>query len=472
MNELTNKPITMKFISLLFSLFFISSFSFAQMHKAPAYPLITHDPYFSIWSMTDDLDASPTKHWTGAEQSMIGMIKVDGKVYRVMGKESKTFENILPTSDDKSYSVKYAETQPEDGWQNISFNDASWKSGKAPFSDNKSTAGTQWNTKDLWVRRSFNLSKKDFNKLFLKLRHDDNIEVYLNGEKVYEKIGWIHKFEFLPLDKANLKIGENVLAIHIANTAGGAFLDAGIVNEPVVKNDERIIPAQQKNVTINATQTIYDFACGPIDATLTFTSPLLLKDLTMLSRPVSYITYSVKANDDKKHSVQLYFGASTDIAVNVPSQEVVTKKYSASDLSILKAGTKEQPVLQKKGDDLRIDWGYMYVATPASEKATQYVSAASQAMTSFVSKKENSTATNGKSLFLNTTIDLGKVGSDSKEQYFMLGYDDIYSVQYFHKNLRPWWNRNGDQTIEKQLSIAAKDYKGVMQQCDEWNKKV
>ena len=221
---------------------------------------------------------------------------------------------------------------------------------------------------------SFNLSKTDFNKLFLKLKHDDNIEVYLNGKKVYEKIGWTGKFEFIPLDKNGLKNGKNVLAIHIANTAGGAFLDAGIVNEPALKNDNNIIQAEQKNVTINATQTIYDFACGPVDATLTFTSPLLLKDLDILARPVSYITYSVKSNDGNEHSVQLYFGASTDIAVNIPSQEVVTKKYSGSGLSILKAGTKEQPVLQKKGDDLRIDWGYMYVAVPPSEKATQYIS--------------------------------------------------------------------------------------------------
>jgi hypothetical protein len=462
----------MKLISLLLSLFFISFSSFAQMHKAPAYPLISHDTYFSIWSMNDTLNAAPTKHWTGADQPMLGMIKVDGKVYRVLGKESKTFENVLPAGDDQVYTVKYSETQPQEGWQDMSFKDASWKSGKAPFSDNKTSGGTLWKSKDLWVRRTFNLNKTDFNKLFLKLKHDDNIEVYLNGRKIYEKVGWVGKFEFLPLDKTGLKKGKNILAIHIANTAGGAYLDAGIVNKPVSKNDKNIIQAEQKDVTINATQTIYDFVCGPIDATLTFTSPLLLKDLDLLARPVSYITYSVKSNDGNEHSVQLYFGASTDISVNVPSQQVVTKKYSTPDLSILKAGTKEQPVLQKKGDDLRIDWGYMYLSTPQAEKATQYITTASQAIPSFVSKKENITPASGKNLFLNTTIDLGKVGSDAKEQYFMLAYDDIYSVQYFHKDLRPWWNRNGDQTIEKQLSIAAKDYKMVMQQCDDWNKKV
>ena len=455
---------------LTFCFAIITSSSIAQMHKAPAYPLITHDPYFSIWSMTDTLNAAPTKHWTGADQPMTGMIKVDAKIYRVLGKESKTFENILPSSDDQSYTVKYAETQPLEGWQNVSFKDASWKTGKAPFSDNKTAGGTLWKTKDLWIRRTFNLTKTDFNKPFLKLNHDDNIEVYLNGKKVYEKIGWIHKFEFLPLDKADLKNGKNVLAIHIANTAGGAFLDAGIVNEPPIKQDANIIQAEQKDVTINATQTIYEFTCGPVDATITFTSPLLLKDLDVLARPVSYITYSVKSNDGKQHNVELYFGASTDIAVNVPTQEVVTKKYATSNLNILKAGTKAQPVLQEKGDDLRIDWGYMYVATPTSENATQYISTAFQAVPSFVSKKKSATVSAGKNLVLNTIIYLGKVGSDAKEQYFLLGYDDIYSIQYFHQNLKPWWNRNGDQTIEKQLSIAAKDYSEVMKKCDDWNK--
>jgi hypothetical protein len=467
MNRMKIIRLTRVFIFLLFS-----CSTFAQVHKAPAYPLITHDPYFSIWSMTDTLNAAPTKHWTGAEQPMIGMIKVDRKTYRVIGKEGKTYENIVPTSDAESYSVKYTETKPKDDWQNISYNDTNWQNGEAPFSSNKKDGGTLWNTNDLWVRRTFNLTKTDFNKLFLKLMHDDNIEVYLNGEQVYQHTGWTHKYEYIPLNNANLKKGKNIIAIHIANTAGGAFLDAGIVDEPKLKTDANVIAAEQKSVVINATQTIYDFACGPVDATVTFTSPLLIKDLELLSRPVSYITYSVKANDDKTHNVQIYFGASTDIAVNTPAEKVAAKKYNSSSLNILKAGTTSQPVLQKKGDDLRIDWGYMYVATPTSENAVSYVSTASQAIPAFASNKKSSTVNEGKSLLLNYTINMGKVGAEAKERYFLLGYDDIYSLQYFHQNLRPWWNRSGKETIENQLSKAASEYKSVMQKCEEWNKKM
>jgi len=465
---MNNKRI-LKFLFLLFC----SQQLFAQVNKAPAYPLITHDPYFSIWSMTDTLNASPTKHWTGTDQPLTGFIKVDGKTYRVIGSESKTFKSIAATADDQPYSVKYTETQPANGWENQTFNDTKWKTGKVPFTSDKERPGTLWNSKDIWVRRTFKLNKVDYNKLFLKIKHDDNTEVYLNGEKIYSYKGWLNKFQNIPIEDAirqKLKKGKNILAIHVANTAGGAYLDAGIVTEPVMKMNASEIKAQQKSVTLNATQTIYDFTCGPVDATITFTSPLLIKDLNILSRPVSYITYSVKANDGKTHDVQLYLGASTNIATNTPVQEVVTQKYNTSQLNILKAGTKDQPVLQKKGDDLRIDWGYMYVAVPASAKATQYISTASQAVSSFISKTNNTPVSTGKNLVLNTSVSLGKVGEDAKEQYFLLGYDDIYSIQYFHQNLKPWWNRNGDQTIEKQLAQAATGYKVVMQKCEDWNK--
>src|SRR6185437_9493816 len=131
-------------------------------------------------------------------------------------------------------------------------------------------------------------------------------------------------------------------------------------------------------------------------------------------------------NDGKAHDVAVYLGASTNLATNTPAQEVVTQKYAASELNILKAGTKEQPVLQKKGDDLRIDWGYVYVATPLSAKASQYITTASQAVPSFTGKNNSvSKVSEGKNLVLNTSVHLGKVGQSPKQQYFVLGYDDI-----------------------------------------------
>ena len=444
----------------------------AQSFRAPAYPLISHDTYFSIWSTTDKLTASETKHWTGASQSLTGFIKVDGTAYRFMGDEDKSYKTLIPTSDEENYQTKYTETQPANGWENMQFNDADWKNGIAPFGDNNSTDKTSWRTKDIWVRRVFDLKQLNFNKLYLKISHDDNVEVYLNGEKIYNKTGWIHKFEYIEINdavKKDLKAGKNVLAIHCANTAGGSHLDAGLVTEPVSTQKATILVADQTKVDMNATQTIYNFTAGKIDLTLTFTSPLLLNDLNLLSRPVSYISYKVKANDGKAHNVQVYFGASTDIAVNVPSQPVTTQKYTSNNLAILKAGTVEQPVLQKKGDDVRIDWGYMYVAVPSTYGSSQYVSSSADALNNFLQKPTSASVKEGKHLVLNTIIPLGKVSSTPKEQYLMLGYDDLYPIQYFGQNLKPWWKLGSGKTIEGELGAAANGYKSILKRCMDFN---
>lgn len=54
--------------------------------RAPAVPLATVDPYFSLWSFGDRLTDGPTYHWTGMEAPMAGILEIDGVSYRWMGK--------------------------------------------------------------------------------------------------------------------------------------------------------------------------------------------------------------------------------------------------------------------------------------------------------------------------------------------------------------------------------------------------
>jgi hypothetical protein len=463
-----------KYISC-FAIFIISCSAYGQAVKAPAYPLITHNPYFSIWSFSDELNQSTTHHWTGKDQSLIGLIKVDGEFYRFMGKEPATYKTILPAADENHYTCKYTETEPAQDWTSEKFDDKSWEGGTAPFSDDKSMGKTVWTSKDIWVRRTFTYNKTAVNKLYLKLHHDDDVDVYLNGEKIFSASGANGDLQYFPLkdDVANkLKDGENVLALHCTNTGGAAWLDAGFADELKPTDHAELQVAKQTGVLLNATQTIYNFKCGKADLQLIFTSPLLLTDLNILSRPVSYITYKVKSNDGKQHDVKVYFSASTDVARNVPSQAVITQKYNTSTLSILKAGTVEQPILQKKGDDLRIDWGYMYVAAPKTSNSVQYISTNDEAVNSFFKGDSKSTAKEGTNLVLNTVIPFGMVGKAAVEKFMELGYDDINPIQYFHANLKPWWQNTQTKTIEQVLAKAAFDYPVVIKKCELFNSSI
>ncbi|WP_343561251.1 DUF4965 domain-containing protein [Sphingobacterium sp.] len=444
----------------------------AQQRKAPAYPLITHNPNFSIWSMTDQLNASTTKHWTEADHSLLGLINVDGNIYRFLGKEEPHYKTILPTAEDQSFTVQYTESKPQGDWQSASYKASGWKSGAAPLGDDQKQVKTLWKSDDIWVRRTFNVTDpQGINELFLKLNHDDNVVVFLNGKKVYEKAGWTNNFQYLPINKSDLKAGQNQLAIHLRNTAGGRFLDFGLVDK-LKEEGARIQTAVQKDVEITATRTIYKFQAGQVDLKLTFTSPLLMDDLNLLARPVSYITYQIKANDGKQHAVKVFLSAASNIAVYKPSQEVTAEKYETDKLAILKTGTVEQPMLQKGADDMRIDWGYFYVASPKENQAQQFVSPMAIAVDNFRKGNTNSTTTKGTALSLNTVIPFGMVGNKEVERFVELGYDEIYAIQYFKNNLRPWWNNSGKETIENQLTLAANEYRSVMDKCVAFDKQV
>ena len=54
--------------------------------RLPAVPLITCDPYFSVWSAGDRLYETDSVHWTGKRKRITGTARIDGNDYRFMGR--------------------------------------------------------------------------------------------------------------------------------------------------------------------------------------------------------------------------------------------------------------------------------------------------------------------------------------------------------------------------------------------------
>jgi hypothetical protein len=308
-----------QFVALLLMLTFFSVR--AQITKAPAYPLVTHDPYFSIWAFNDDITAQPTRHWTEKPNSLLGLIRVDGTVYSFLG----------------------------------------------------------------------------------------NVE------------------------------------------------------DPTAK----ISAGVQKSVVITATQTRYVVICDKVEVSFDFLSPLLMDDLKLMSRPVSYLTIKTKAIDQQPHEVQLLVSESTQVAVDTSDEEIEASALVGSHLSMLKAGTTAQPVLSKKGDDVRINWGYAYLAASEKEKGVGAI-VSQQSMLSQFGKSgtvpQGEKSMKGTQLWMCQSFDLGKTSQPVQRQ-LLLAYDDEFAIQYFNQNLKAWWKLDGT-TIDQAISRASSEFGSIKKRCD------
>ncbi len=281
---------------------------------APATPLITHDPYFSIWSTTDKLTGSDTTHWTGAPQPLKGIALIDGKPYRFMGLHPET------------------------------------------------------------------------------------------------------------------------------------------------------IPAmEQTAASILPTHTHYEFRQSGIILDLTFFTPAFTDDLDLLSRPVTYLTWSAKSADAATHRVSILLDVDPVIAVNDRSEKVITSRNQTTLLNVLSVGSRDQRVLNRSGDMVRIDWGYFHLAVPRDEDAT--TSIAPRAVEAFVitgklpanDSIDMPEAADSTSPHLAAELNFGSVAGQSVTRHLLVSYTEDFAVQFLQQNLRPYWQRN-NLPVEDLLDTSEQQY--------------
>ncbi|MCH2060645.1 MAG: PSD1 and planctomycete cytochrome C domain-containing protein, partial [Verrucomicrobiales bacterium] len=141
-------------------------------------------------------------------------------------------EPIL-VADHRTRSQKWHFTtdKPADNWSEVGFRaeNAKWKLGEAPFGTEvpNEKSKTEWKTNDLWLQTGFQLTAIPAG-LKMTAYHDEDIEVFLNGQLLGRRGGHSKNYVEIPIDKkalGALQTGRNVVAVHVRNTGGGQFFD-------------------------------------------------------------------------------------------------------------------------------------------------------------------------------------------------------------------------------------------------------
>jgi len=144
-------------------------------------------------------------------------------------------KTVAATSEQTPIEWKYTTEKPADDWTKPDFDDSSWKVGKGGFGTAGTpgaVVGTQWETADIWLRRTIELPAKLPAELHLRLHHDEDAEVYINGIRAAAETGFVSDYyqaAISPKALASLKPGKNALAVHCKQTSGGQFIDVGLV---------------------------------------------------------------------------------------------------------------------------------------------------------------------------------------------------------------------------------------------------
>lgn len=206
------------------------------------------------------------------------------------------------------------------------------------------------------------------------------------------------------------------------------------------------VPAlEQTALEITACTTRYTFRNETVELRAAFTTPLLLDDLSVASRPVSYLKVTVASVDGAAHAVRLAVTMDDSVCLDRKFQyDTVYAPLSAPGLTGGSVGSSVQKILNRSGDDLRIDWGRAYLATDAAGARAECVEY----------RGEEGACAHDVTLT-----------AEGPEALFAFAYDDVRSIRYFGEDLPSYWNKDG-KTIETAIAEAFADYEAVSTRCD------
>jgi hypothetical protein len=239
------------------------------------------------------------------------------------------------------------------------------------------------------------------------------------------------------------------------------------------------IPAlEETHREITPTRTIVTMQSREIELKLTFLTPALPHDLAVMARPVTYLTWEVKSRDGATHNLALYLDADGNMAVNHPNESVTWSRADIQGLHLLRVGSSRQPMLQDYGDNVRINWGYFYLGIPSGEEA-EYTAGNQTYRHDFAGTGKILTEDDldqprmPQSRYpsppaLNVVLPLGGVGTTVVTRHVLLGYDDLYSVEYMRQRLLPYW-RKEFSSFSALLKAAERDYASLQQRAEQYD---
>lgn len=290
------------------------------------------------------------------------------------------------------------------------------------------------------------------------ITHDPTFSIWTTGDTLYEK--WQCHWT-----------GEGRGFAGLVRIDGEAHCFAGLLTG--------MCPAlPQQSCEILPTRTIYRFADARIELTVTFCSPLLIENLDVLSRPVSYVTVSAKSRNGNTHRVEVYFDIGMEWPTDHHGDVVNGYRSRIKGLEVMRASCANVQVLTGCGDNHRCNWGTVVLATTSGEGVQSAIGSndtrdvwARTGVLPTDDFAEFPRAANHGYPVMAVAWDLHDVGTTSVECHALLGYDEQFQMEYLHRKVRPYWRRNG-QTFATLLRTAEAEYQAIIESCVVFDAKV